>query len=385
MKNSKLGYKRYSPDVRKPYNVISSGRITMQDVDFPVFGIDNMGNAEMMYPGGEYEFPGSQVFEIPMAQEGMNVLDEFASGGLKQWFAEKWVDVKTGKECGRSGKDKDGRPYPACRPSRRVNSTTPKTTSEMSSSEKAKFKREKTSGQRIDYNHKKAQMGQYLSPVPIDPKAISNSVESAVSGAVNAFYNLFGSSDQPSQGTSSKPITPTDWTKMKRPEQIKYAIDQVAGLEPADRRKTVENLLESTAYMENRYGADPNAYGRSYTSSFMSLDPIAVDDMFTGRGDEGAYTKTQSSQFENFKRLNLPTEKNKFNTMLKKDNPIAAMAAARYRYALAPPALPDMNKVDDMFEYWLKYYNGNGILKYQTREQAYKTFLEGYKKALAND
>ena len=38
-----------------------------------------------------------------------------AKGGLGKWFGEKWVDVKTGKECGRSG-DKDRRGYPACRP-----------------------------------------------------------------------------------------------------------------------------------------------------------------------------------------------------------------------------------------------------------------------------
>jgi hypothetical protein len=86
-------------------------------------------------------------------------LEEFGSGGLKQWFAEKWVDIKTGEECGRSGKDKNGRPYPACRPSRRVNSTTPKTTSEMSSSEKAKFKSVKNSGKRISYNHTRKQEG----------------------------------------------------------------------------------------------------------------------------------------------------------------------------------------------------------------------------------
>ena len=67
---------------------------------------------------------------------------------------EKWVDVKTGKDCGR-GKDEKGRPYPACRPSKRVNSKTPKTTSEMSSKEKARFKSEKTSSRRISYNHKR--------------------------------------------------------------------------------------------------------------------------------------------------------------------------------------------------------------------------------------
>jgi hypothetical protein len=35
---------------------------------------------------------------------------------LKKWFGEEWVDLKTGKKCGRSGKDKKKRPYPSCRP-----------------------------------------------------------------------------------------------------------------------------------------------------------------------------------------------------------------------------------------------------------------------------
>ena len=72
---------------------------------------------------------------------------------LKRWFDEKWVDVKTGKPCGR--KKGDGRPYPACRPSKRISSKTPKTTSEMSSKEKARFKREKTSSKNITYQHRR--------------------------------------------------------------------------------------------------------------------------------------------------------------------------------------------------------------------------------------
>jgi hypothetical protein len=75
-------------------------------------------------------------------------------GGLDRWFAEKWVDVKTGKACGRQEGEKRAS-YPACRPSKRVSSETPKTSSEMSSAEKAKFKRTKTSSERIPYNHKK--------------------------------------------------------------------------------------------------------------------------------------------------------------------------------------------------------------------------------------
>ena len=72
---------------------------------------------------------------------------------LKRWFKEKWVDVKTGKDCGRT--KGDGRPYPACRPSKRVSSKTPKTTKELSSKEKSRFKKAKTSSKRISYSHKR--------------------------------------------------------------------------------------------------------------------------------------------------------------------------------------------------------------------------------------
>jgi hypothetical protein len=78
-------------------------------------------------------------------------------GGLDRWFAEKWVDIKTGKPCGRQ--EGENRNYPACRPSKRISSDTPKTASELSSSEKQKFKQEKTSSQRISYNHKRMEYG----------------------------------------------------------------------------------------------------------------------------------------------------------------------------------------------------------------------------------
>ena len=73
---------------------------------------------------------------------------------LDRWFKEKWVDVKTGKKCGR-GKNEKGRPYPACRPSKRVSSETPKTTKEMSSEEKRRFKASKTSSKKISYQHRR--------------------------------------------------------------------------------------------------------------------------------------------------------------------------------------------------------------------------------------
>ena len=53
---------------------------------------------------------------------------------LKRWFKEEWVDVRTGKPCGRKKGAKRGTPY--CRPKKRVSSKTPKTAGELSASEK---------------------------------------------------------------------------------------------------------------------------------------------------------------------------------------------------------------------------------------------------------
>ena len=74
-------------------------------------------------------------------------------GGLTRWLEENWVDVKTGKPCGRQKGEKRG--YPACRPSKRVSSKTPKTVGEMTASEKARFKREKTGSKKITYQHRR--------------------------------------------------------------------------------------------------------------------------------------------------------------------------------------------------------------------------------------
>lgn len=89
---------------------------------------------------------------IPFAKSGGQ------HGGLDRWFAERWVDVKTGKACGRQEGEKR-RSYPACRPSRRVNEDTPKTSGELSSSEREKFKRSKTSSERINYQHRRKEYG----------------------------------------------------------------------------------------------------------------------------------------------------------------------------------------------------------------------------------
>lgn len=72
MKNiSTKGYKRNSPDKDNSYNIIPSGDITMEDVDFPVLGIDNKGNKKVMKPGKNYKFPGNIVLEVPIKKQSL--------------------------------------------------------------------------------------------------------------------------------------------------------------------------------------------------------------------------------------------------------------------------------------------------------------------------
>ena len=58
------------------------GRITMRGVPYPVYGQDETGYGQMMYPGQEYQFPGKNVLELPMAKRG-GALPKFQNAGTK--------------------------------------------------------------------------------------------------------------------------------------------------------------------------------------------------------------------------------------------------------------------------------------------------------------
>jgi len=49
---------------------IGSNDITMQGVDYPVLGVSDTGDTQMMYPDQDYKFDGDKVVEYPMMQEG---------------------------------------------------------------------------------------------------------------------------------------------------------------------------------------------------------------------------------------------------------------------------------------------------------------------------
>jgi hypothetical protein len=60
--------------------IIPATDITMEGVDYPVLGISDTGDQQMMYPGEDYDFDGEYVTEYPMMQEG-GWLNKYQDGG----------------------------------------------------------------------------------------------------------------------------------------------------------------------------------------------------------------------------------------------------------------------------------------------------------------
>jgi hypothetical protein len=104
------GYRSDSQDVNNPFNIIPSGNITMKERDGtplrkgPLLGIDNLGNEQMMYPGMDYQFPGNEVTEWPMAQDGLEYEDlELTDEEIKElrkggYVVEELPMAQTGEE-----------------------------------------------------------------------------------------------------------------------------------------------------------------------------------------------------------------------------------------------------------------------------------------------
>jgi hypothetical protein len=76
---------------------IGSNQITMQGVPYPVLGISDTGDIQMMYPNQEYNYNGSSVTEYPMMKEGgalqltkLDQLTNFTNYNTKQ--PGGWLD-----------------------------------------------------------------------------------------------------------------------------------------------------------------------------------------------------------------------------------------------------------------------------------------------------
>jgi hypothetical protein len=74
---------------------IGSNQITMQGVPYPVLGISDTGDIQMMYPNQEYNYDGSSVTEYPMMAQGgqltkLDQLTNFTNYNTKQ--PGGWLD-----------------------------------------------------------------------------------------------------------------------------------------------------------------------------------------------------------------------------------------------------------------------------------------------------
>ena len=68
---------------------IGSNQITMQGVPYPVLGISDTGDMQMMYPNQEYQYDGESVTEYPMMEQGgqltkLDQLTNFTNYNTKQ-------------------------------------------------------------------------------------------------------------------------------------------------------------------------------------------------------------------------------------------------------------------------------------------------------------
>jgi hypothetical protein len=140
--------------------------------------------------------------------------------------------------------------------------------------------------------------------------------------------------------------------------------------------ENLRRLLVMSAAMENTLGADPNAYGRDYTRGPMSIDDIAYQDLFAIREGAGGYTTQQKKNAAWLNELGIDT--NNIEQVLRSDDPLAGMAAARLVYGRAPEALPSGDDPDALYNYYLKYYNKGGIDKYGGAEAHRKKFNDFY-------
>ncbi len=89
-KVSKLGFSKNSPYKNKKKLKINSSNITMKDTEFPLLGVSNQGETQLMLPGQNYNFKNADyVMEYKLQNGG-----EIDSNQVKQFDKEKLKAVQ---------------------------------------------------------------------------------------------------------------------------------------------------------------------------------------------------------------------------------------------------------------------------------------------------
>ena len=91
---SSLGQWAYPGEV----TIIPSSKITMKGVNYPVLGVDDFGNSQVMMPGAEYEFPGNYVTEYPQMGKGGEMIKRKDGSYSKRGL---WDNIRANKGSGK--------------------------------------------------------------------------------------------------------------------------------------------------------------------------------------------------------------------------------------------------------------------------------------------
>jgi len=187
------------------------------------------------------------------------------------------------------------------------------------------------------------------------------------------FGNGDGDGEDPKDKKKSKDKkTDTRTIGQKRHDALEAAKTKILKTESPENKKKMDMLYSTTIAAENTYGYDPNAYGRKkQTRSPMSIDNIALDELFNPKGEKNRYTLQQKLNFDLLRSLGLPTDKAKLKELLETDDAYAGLGAAKTLYYNegALKNLPNPTDTAAYINLYLNEYNKSGALKYQKRNE----------------
>jgi hypothetical protein len=162
------------------------------------------------------------------------------------------------------------------------------------------------------------------------------------------------------------PYRDIDEISQKRRTELTDAINFIVDNQGGD--ENLRDLLIMTAFMENSYGANADAYGRDYTRGPMSIDDIAYKHMFEIRKGANDYTSSQKKYIDWFDSMGYDLDN--MDDYLRNDVR-ANVAASRYQYGTNKNPLPSSKDPKALYNYYMDTYN-------RTDENHYDRFLKGY-------
>ena len=160
----------------------------------------------------------------------------------------------------------------------------------------------------------------------------------------------------------------------KRSQSIQDAINWVVDKDATEEKDKLRVLMEATAFLENSFGANEDAYNRDYTNSHWSIDDGFLSDLVTKRSPR--YDKVYNDYFNKYEAIS--SDRSNLESLLEGNDEIASALSARIKYAISPEPLPDTD-IDSVVDYWYRNYNSNPDFTEEDisrKKDEYRKFLE---------